>query len=376
MVEIGGWVQPGFEGVRAAFEKNFRERGEHGAAVCVYHRGKPVVDLWGGPTYSQSTLQLVFSSGKPAVVLPALLLVERGLVSLDEPVARYWPAFAANGKEKITLRWLLSHRAGVPLVTPPLTVEELFAWDPVIRALEQEVPQWEPGTDHGYHVLTFGFLIGQVIRCLTGVGGGQFFENEIARRFELDLWIGLPEAEEGRVTPLRQPLQAPPGSPPPPAPEPRALFERATTNPRLSVDDFNSRALRAAEFSAANGVASARGLARLYAAIIGLPNGRRILKPETMEAARRTESRGLDRVQARETHFGLGFQLDTPRAPLAGPGSFGHAGYSGSLGFGHPELQLGFGYTRDQMYLSDGQSDPRLDPLIEAVLASIGARRE
>ena len=207
-IEVGGFVEPGFEGVRDAFANNFVEHGEQGASYAFYVEGTKVVDLWGGvradtgEPYDDDTLQIVFSSTKGATAVCAHLLAERGLLDVDAPVVEYWPEFGQAGKQDIPVRWLLTHQAGLPTVDAKLTRAEALAWEPVIRALEVQLPLWEPGVAHGYHALTYGYLVGEVVRRIDGRSLGTFFQEEIAEPYGLEFWIGLPEEYEPRVAPM------------------------------------------------------------------------------------------------------------------------------------------------------------------------------
>src|SRR3954447_642232 len=209
MAQVEGHVEPGFEGVKDAFAANFGQHGEVGAAFALHVGGKKVVDLWGGTAdvasarpYTEDSLQLVFSTTKGATAMCANLLAERGELDIDAPVATYWPEFAQAGKENIPVRWLLSHKAGPPTVDAKLTADEVFAWDPIIHALEAQAPDWEPGTAHGYHAVTYGYLVGEVVRRVSGKSLGTFFHEEFAEPLGLEFWIGLPDAEQERVAPI------------------------------------------------------------------------------------------------------------------------------------------------------------------------------
>lgn len=380
-VGVGGTVASGFERVREAFEHNFARHGEVGAACCVYLDGKPVVDLWGGSTkpvdgspFAASTLALVASASKGIVTIAAQMLAEEGELDFDAPVTEYWPEFGAEGKQDIQVRWLFSHRAGLCAVDRPLTLADAYAWDPVIAALEAQKPLWEPNSTHGYHVGTFGWLAGEVIRRVSGMSVGWFVSSRIAAPLGAEFWIGLPAKEEPRFAPMI------PAPPPPPGQaldvftarmiDPGSLLHRAFANPPLPPTAFNDRAFHAAEIPAANGIATARSLARIYAAVIGEVDGVRLLKPETVAAATRVQSAGEDLVLGYETRYGTGFQLSFPYRPMAGEGSFGFYGMGGSVGFAHPGLGLSFGYVINQM-LPSGRVDPRSSALIKAVLASL-----
>lgn len=374
-----GMVEPGFEGVREAFEANFTERGDVGAAFCLYAGGRAVVDIWGGVAdqksgrpWSEDTLTLVYSTTKGATAICAHMLAERGLVDLDSPVARYWPEFAQAGKEAVTVRHLLSHRAGLPAVDTHLSPEQALAWGPAVEALAAQKPLWEPGTSHGYHALTYGWLVGEVIRRITGRSPGRFLAEEISGPLGLDLWIGLPEAEEPRVSRL---IAADPPKVPASLPAEQRQRLRAMADPgslmqrALNVTDppfnFNSRAVHAGELPAANGIATARALAKLYAATVGEVDGVRLLSAGTVAAATVERSNGPDAVLVLPTRFGSGFFLPGPFSPLMGPRSFGHSGAGGSLAFADPDAQIGFAYVMNQMQ-QNLSGDPRPAALVEA----------
>lgn len=378
-MDVGGDVAPGFEPVRDAFVANFENGQEAGAATSVYRDGVKIVDLWGGvadkdtgATWNEDTLQLVFSTTKGATAACAALLMERGLLDVDAPVAEYWPEFAANGKESIPVRWLLSHRAGLPALDDTLTPEQVVAWDPVVEALAAQKPWWEPGTKHGYHALTYGHLVGEVIRRLSGKSVGKFFADEFANPIGAEFFIGLPESEEHRVSKLGQ-------GPPPEGIEmtddikeliagfmdPTSLISR-TMNFAVPALDLNSREVHAAEIPAANGICTARGLARFYASLIGEVDGVRTLKPETITTVTTENTNGKDEVLKKVTRFGLGFMLDGPDVPYYGPSSFGHDGAGGSLGFADPDSGIAFGYVMNQM--NQGiNADPRPHSIIAAL---------
>ena len=385
--EIGGTVAPGFERVKDAFAANFELHGEVGAAFSLYHRGVKVVDLWGGVAdvetgrpWAEDSIALVFSSTKGATAICAHLLAERGELDFDAPVASYWPEFAAAGKEDIPVGWLLSHRVGLPVFDNPLTVEEFLAWEPPVEALAAQRPVWAPGTKHGYHAGTYGWLVGEVIRRISGKSVGTFFADEVAGPLGLDFWIGLPESEEHRVAPMigidlqasevdeqamtenrRAMLAA--------ARDPDALLNRPATTAPL---DMNSRAFRAAELPAGNGVADARSLARMYASLIGDGiDGRRLLKRETVANAIAERSSGRDELLQIPTRFGLGFALDVA-GEFGGDGAFGHPGAGGSVGFADPQAEIAFGYVMNQMKLI-AYDDPRTLGLVAAIHASLAS---
>ncbi len=376
---VHGTVASGFEPVQEAFAANFEREGEVGASCCVYLQGKRVVDLWGGVTspggsdpYTGDTLQVVASTTKGVVAIAAHILAQEGKLDFDAPVTEYWPEFGAEGKSHIPVRWLLSHRAGLSAVDRPLTMEEVYAWEPVVHALEAQRPLWEPGTAHGYHVGTYGWLAGEVIRRISGQSIGHFVAERIAGPLGLDFWIGLPSDREARVAPLIP-------SPPPTGPpdiftarllDPTSLLHRAFVNPMILPGTFNERAFHAAEIPAANGIGSARALARLYAACIGEIDGVRLLEPGVVEKATKVQSSGEDLVLGYETTYATGFQLPFPFRPMAGEGSFGHYGMGGSVAFAHPRAGFSFAYVMNQM-LPSGGVDPRPSALVEALKTCI-----
>ncbi len=387
---VAGEVAPGWEPVRPAFEENFSVRGDLGAAVCVYRDGLPVVDLWGGTAdtgsgrpYRHDTLQLIFSSTKGAVALCAALLAERGELDVDAPVAAYWPEFAAAGKAGIPVGWLLDHRAGLPAVDAHLALEDILTWDPIVGALADQAPLWEPGTAHGYHALTFGWLVGEVVRRVSGRSVGQYFRDEIARPLGLRFWIGLPEEEEDRVAPLTMSLDHLAGMDPaalerlaqqfaPGGLATRALFLEGAFG-SLSPGDgpFNRRDVHAAEVPAANGITDARSLARMYAATIGEVDGVRLLDPATLARLTTVRSDGPDLVLGVDSRFGLGMMLDGEFSPFLGAGGFGHYGAGGSVGFAHPASGVAFGYVMDQMRVGLNGDDRTL-ALLDAVRSCLG----
>jgi len=384
-VRIEGVVEPRFERVRAAFAENFDKRNEYGAAVAVTVDGKQVVDLWGGHAdkartqpWRRDTIVNVFSTTKGLTAITAHRMVDQGLIDLDAPVARYWPEFGRAGKERIPVRWLLSHRAGLAAVRKPLPENACYDWATMTAALAEQEPWWEPGTKHGYHAITYGWLIGEVMRRVSGKSPGAYFRDEIARPLGIDCHIGLAASEDERCGQMIQ-------SPPPP-PDQVNLFEYAQKNPEsvtakafmnpptaMKLGAINARAWRGAEIPAANGHTTGRALARLYGAIArgGEVDGIRILTPAAIERCHTEESHGRDEVLMVPTRFSTGFMLTQAHDPI-GPNrnAFGHPGAGGSLGFADPEAKVGFGYTMNKMgpYIL---IDPRARALIDAVYASI-----
>ncbi len=385
---VNGEVAGGYEAVADAFRENFVSRGEVGAAFCLYVEGLKVVDIWGGLAdrkrlipWQDDTLTLVFSTTKGATAICAHILAERGDLDLDAPVGEYWPQFATAGKQSTTVRHLLSHRAGLPTLDTAMSPEEALAWDPPVEALGAQSPAWEPGSRHGYHAVTFGWLMGEVIRRVSGRSPGRFLAEEVSGPLGLDLWVGLPEAEEARVSKLiPAPVVAPDPSylasiPPAQAERFRAMTSPSSLtmralNPTSPPLSFNSRAVHAGELPAANGIATARSLAKMYAATVGEVDGRRLLSDSTVAQATAVCSEGPDDVLIVDTRFGSGFMLPTAASPLLGSSSFGHSGAGGSLAFADRDAGVGFAYVMNQMQ-QNLAGDPRPAALVEAVRACL-----
>ncbi|MGW7485692.1 serine hydrolase domain-containing protein [Streptomyces sp. NPDC054786] len=389
MTTINGEVAAQFEPVREAFAANFDQRSDIGAAVCVYHHGQPVVDLWGGTAdpangrpWQRDTLQLVYSATKGATATAAHLLVQRDVLELDAPVAKYWPEFAANGKAEIPVRWLLSHQAGLVALDQPVPLADALAWQPMADALAAQRPLWTPGTAHGYHGRTWGWLVGEVIRRVSGRTPGRFFADEIAAPLGLDFFIGLPASERGRVSQMlyQQPEVDLTTVPAESIPEelreqvaawrdPNSFSNRAYRVTEPAAIDFNSPDVQAAELPASNGISTARGLARMYASVIGEVDGVRLLTPETLASATKEQASGVDEVLVAPSRFSSGYMLPTETNPMIGPNSFGHTGRGGSLGFADPEHGIAFGYTMN--HIIGGPDDMRASSLVDAVRRSL-----
>lgn len=389
---ITGHVSAGFEPVRDAFTANFESHGELGAGVAVYVGGELVVDLVGGVAdeagtpYDADALQLVFSTTKGAAAVCANLLAQRGQLDPEALVTDVWPEYGQAGKEGTTIAMLLDHQAGVPVVDDPPTLEEVLRVTPIVDALAAQAPLWEPGTAHGYHALTYGWLVGEVVRRIDGRPIGQFFAEEVAGPLGLDFWIGLPDEQQDRVVPL-VPSRPSAGDFDLSALDPEivpllqdmaAVFldPNSTTNRALMLDGrfllgggrlaWNQPEVRASQIPAANGITNARSLAKMYAACVGEVDGFRLLDDATMDQATAERSAGRDRVLVMPTRFGLGFMLTSSFSPLLGERSFGHPGAGGSLGFGDRDHEVGFGYVMSKMN-AGLSNDPRSRGLIDAL---------
>ena len=377
---VDGHCDPRFSAVRTAFEENFRDRDELGAALTVTVGGETVVDLWGGwadaartRPWERDTLVNVWSTTKGPVALCAHILADRGLLDLDAPVATYWPEFAAAGKENVLVRHLLSHRAGLAGLREPHSLAQLYDWELTTERLAATEPWWEPGTQSGYHALTYGFLVGEVVRRVSGLLPSAFLEREVTGPLGIDFTIGLPEKEAGRAAELVHPPAAS-------ASEQAAIFSQlapaaiaALTNPVAGAAEANTPEWRAAEIPAANGHGTARAVAALYGVFAGRGtyDGHRVLSPEAAERVREGQGSCRDLVLgagfAHDTEVGLGLWLSGPNGSYGrNPRAFGHDGFGGSFGLADPEAGVSMGYVMNRMgpHIAD---DPRKMTLIDAV---------
>jgi CubicO group peptidase (beta-lactamase class C family) len=385
MLTIDGHCDPRFTAVREQFFQNFTERSDVGAAVCVYLDGVRVVDCWGGwadrartRPWTADTIVSVASTTKGLVALCAHMLAERGKLDLDAPAARYWPEFAQAGKERIPVRWLLSHRAGLPAIRRDLPAGALFDWTAMTEAIAETAPWWIPGERHGYHAITFGHLVGEVIRRVDGRSVGAFLRAEVTGPLRSDFFIGVPEdADERAAEVLAPPAPTEPTIWDTILADPESVSGRTFLNPPRPPDLVNTRAWRAAEIPAANGHGSARGVARVYAALArgGELDGVRLLAPATIERAIEEQCRGRDAVLTLPTRFASGFMLGMPGGIFeCGPGrrAFGHPGRGGSIGFADPDARLGFGYVTNQYVTGTARHpDRRVASLVDAVYRAL-----
>ena len=378
-VEIDGRCEARFAAVRAAFAANFAAGREVGASFAATVDGVPVVDLWGGHIdaarsrpWQRDTIVNLFSTTKAITALCAHVLVERGLLDVDAPVARYWPEFAEHGKDGIAVRHVLSHSAGLAALRRPLPTEALFDWERMVAALAAEPPWWEPGSVSGYHAMTYGHLVGELIRRLTGLTPGAFCRQVITEPLGADFHIGLPAMEDGRVADMVVPSHeenAAAGA----AIDPESLLGKVLGNPPLRPELANTRAWRAAEIPAANGHGNAASVARILAALAcdGALDGVRLLSPATLAQAIREQSYGRDLVLGLRLRWGLGFMLSSAELPLGpNPRTFGHGGWGGSLAFADLDARVSWAYVMNKM--SPGTTgDLRAASLVAALYASL-----
>ncbi len=367
---IHGTVAPGFEAAREQFAANFtrsEDFRELGASFAAFHKGRCVVDLWGGYAdaartrpWQRDTLANVWSTTKGIVAIAVAICVERGLFRYEDKVATVWPEFAANGKGDITIAQLLSHQAGLNGFDAPTTIDDLENWDACCAKLVAQAPAWPPGTASSYHAMTYGWLAGELVRRATGKSIGRFVRDEIARKLDADFYIGLSEDEEGRVAEMVGPtvvtdietLQI------------SDIAKRAVRNPALDAAVANKRSWHAAEIPGGNGQGSAFALARIYAGVIG----DEILKPDTIAAMTVPQTKGItDMFIGLSDNWGMGMFLNTLGVYGPGPRTFGFSGWGGSFGCADPDAQVSIGYVCNQM----GPAlvgDPRTLGLCDAVV--------
>jgi CubicO group peptidase (beta-lactamase class C family) len=388
-VELHGTCDTAFQRVKDAFVADFRDFDEVGASLAVVVDGRPAVDLWGGHAdaartrpWEQDTIVNVWSTTKGLTALCAHQLADRGQLDLDAPVATYWPEFAQAGKAEIPVRYLLSHQAGLPAISEPLPPGSFLNWDTMVHALEKQEPWWEPGTKHGYHAFTYGWLVGEVVRRITGKTLGTYFREKIAEPLGADFHIGTPEEcdpQIAEVIPPEMPDLSKPNLLTQLLADSESMSFKAIANPPdlMNMAVANSVEWRRAEIPAANGHGNARSVARIYGALArgGEVDGIRLLGPETIERAIVEQVSGPDEVMHLDLRFAMGWALTSPAAPLGpNPRSFGHSGAGGSLGFADLDAKVGFAYVMNRMVQEETIFDRRWGPLIEAVYASLQER--
>ena len=386
-VEVHGICDPKFSGVRDAFAENFSKHGEVGASLAVMVDGEIAVDLWGGHAdatgarpWERDTIVNTFSTTKGIVATCAHRLVDQGKLDIDAPVAAYWPEFAQAGKEGIPVRYLLSHQAGLPAPRNFLPPGAGYVWEPLRDALAEAKPWWEPGTRHGYHAVTFGHLVGEVIRRVSGMSVGQYFRKEIADPLGVDFMIGFGPEEDARTADM---IPAPMPALDSNNPMAKVFMDPNSMNFRafmISVDTvldsnyMNTRDWRGAEIPAANGHGNARGLARLYGALArgGELDGFRVLSEEAIAAATEEQAYGEDAIMLIPSRLGLGYMLDIPDMQISPSGRlFGHGGMGGSFGYADPDKRMGIGYAMNKMIMAPDLVDPRWPAMFAAVYAAL-----
>lgn len=363
---VQGRVDPAFREVLDTFVENFETHGEVGASVCLSVEGETRVDLWGGHVdeagsapWTEDTLSLVFSVTKAATALCAHLLIERGELDLHAKVTHYWPEFGQQGKEDATVAMMLNHSVGLPAFRDPIKPGGYYDWDYMVGRLEQEAPFWKPGIRNGYHMISFGWTVGELVRRVSGKSLGTFFADEFARPLGLDFWIGLPEALEPRVSHMIPFLPGPEG---PFTDFTKALIGDPTSIPALSWLNSggytpDAREAHAAEIGGGGGISNARSLVRLFEPLAD-GGGALFSRDSVTRMSQVSMATGDDATLCMPTRFALGFMksMDNRHRPfgdiescILGDRAFGHVGAGGSLGFADPDCALAFGYTMNRM---------------------------
>jgi CubicO group peptidase (beta-lactamase class C family) len=372
---VGGSVATGFGSVEDAFREVLSQSERGGAALCVMIDGETVADLWGGYSdvstgslWAESTTTAFFSMTKGLITLLAARLVDEGTLDLDAPVARYWPEFAAAGKAAITVRQVMSHRAGLSYPVEDITFEHILAWDPVIHILERQAPLWEPGTGHSYHALTYGWLVGEIIRRVTGLDVPEAFQRYLAVPVSADAWIGVPTEQLGRIAQL--------------VPEPGFVFalpegipnkveiERAFTLGGGMPDyiagpgtGLNDPAYQQSVIPAGLGIGTARSLAQMWSAAIVPTPGTRPVSESTLDDMTSLRSAGApvwDIPGMGHESWGTGFQIPSEVNPMLGPTSFGHGGAGGQLSFADRAGRLSFGFLTNDLRAANDFRTPTI----------------
>jgi CubicO group peptidase (beta-lactamase class C family) len=354
VTDIHGECDARFEAVRSAFAANFDAGQEVGASVAVTLHGEPVVDLWAGDAdedgrpWERDTIVNVWSTTKTMAATVMLMLVDRGLIELDAPVATYWPEFAAAGKEAVTIAHVLGHTAGLPGWDPPISLDTLYDWDANVAVLAAQAPWWEPGTGSGYHAITQGFLEGEVVRRVTGRTIGTFFREEVAEPLGADFHIGLPESEDHRAGRMIAPGEQPGAL----GLDPDSIAGRALLSCPLTGAEPNTRAWRAAEVPAAGGTGNARSVARVHSALAngGTVDGVKLLSPEGVERIFVEQCHDVDKVLGVPMRLGTGFGLMSDLVPLSpNPRSCFWGGWGGSMAVVDVDAEVSVAYVMNRM---------------------------
>jgi CubicO group peptidase (beta-lactamase class C family) len=344
-----------FAAARTQFEDNLASGGDIGASFCATLEGETVVDLWGGfadaaktRPWEKDTIVNVYSTTKTMTALCALILADRGELDFDAPVAKYWPQFAVNGKAGVKVSHLMSHSAGLSGWKETITTQDLYDWDKVTALLANQAPYWEPGSAAGYHALTQGFLVGEVVRRITGRSLGSFFRQEVAEPLGADFHIGLPASEDARVAELIPP---PPGAAIGDGSGQSELMANMSNNPGIDVSETRTRAWRGAEIPAAGGTGNARSIALVHVILAngGVAQGKRFMSEAGCRKALELQIEGEDLILGRGARYGMGFGLSGGVLPLPSPNTIFWGGYGGSLAIIDMDKRTSFGYAMNKM---------------------------
>ncbi len=360
-IEIHGFCDEKFSAVKEAFAKNFETDGDIGASFAATLNGKFVVDIWGGHAdkaksrpWEKDTIVNVFSTTKVMTIICALMLVDRGQLDLDAPVAKYWPEFAQNGKEKILVRQIFSHTSGLAGWEEKIEMKDFYNWDKAVSLLAAQKPWWEPGTKSGYHGITHGYLLGELVRRITGKSLGTFFKEEVSGPLNADFHIGFGQEHDSRVADLIPYVLPQKGEPGYMEMDPQSFFGRVFANPVIDIEETKTRGWRAAEIPAAGGHGNARSVARIGSAIAcgGEVDGIRLLKMETIKKAMEEQSYTQDLVLMLPIRFGVGFGLSSKEMPFLRPNTVWWAGAGGSMIIMDLENKLSICYVMNQMKMT------------------------
>jgi CubicO group peptidase (beta-lactamase class C family) len=390
--QVSGTFDPRFQPVAEAFIENFNQRGEIGASVCMRIEGESVVDLWGGQfapdsdkPWEKDTVSIIFSCTKAATALCAQLLIDRGELDLNAPVTRYWPEFGQNGKQDVTVLMMLNHSAGLPAFRDPIKQGGYYDWDYMIKRLEDEAPHWEPGTRNGYHMISFGWTVGELVRRVSGMSLGTFFKKEIAELMDLDFWIGLPSELQDRVSHI---IPFTPDREAPMSDFVKALLSEPDSISSLSFLNSGEYAAdapeaHAAEIGGGGGISNARSLSKMYVPLAGggMYNGQRFISNETIKRMSMVSMATLrDATLLIPSRFAQGFMksMDNRNASpgntdtaILGDAAFGHVGAGGSVGFAEPDENMAFAYTMNKMGLGILMND-RGQSLVDTAYRTLG----
>ena len=377
-IVIQGYCEDRFKSVKEAFQRNFEKDLEVGASFAVTIEGKHVIDLWGGHadaektrSWERDTIVNVYSTTKVMASICIHILVDRGLLDLEAPVAKYWPEFAQAGKEKLPVKFLLSHTSGLAGWDKKFRTKKLYNWDLMVELLAAQKPWWEPGTKSGYHTVTFGYLLGELVRRITKKTVGTFFREEVAELLKADFYIGVPEEQFGRIADL---------VPPPPIDlssfgeiDPKSVAMRSLTNPMIDVLETRTKEWRIAEIPAANGHGNARSVSRITAALAcgGQLDGVHLLSEKEIRKSIEEQIYGTDLVLNTPIRFGLGWGLQSKDLPL-GPNEnlFYWGGYGGSVVVVDLDEKMSIAYVMNKM-VSTLTGDPRSENLITALYKAL-----
>lgn len=376
MYEVQGTCDERFSAVRAVFAANFANGLDAGASVAVTLAGQPVVDLWAGYAddatqrpWERDTIANVYSTTKTMTALCALILADRGELDFYAPVARYWPEFAANGKSEVQVRHLMSHSSGLSGWSEPMTVEDLYDWEKATSLLAAQAPWWEPGTASGYHAITQGYLVGEVVRRITGKSLGTFFRNEVAVPLDADFHIGLAANDDARVADLIPPESVSEQF----AADRTSMTGRTLLNPPMDALDSRTEGWRRAEIPAANGHGNARSVARIHTALAngGAAFGKRLLSQAGCDRVFDEQQKGIDLVLGTPLRLGMGFGLTSPEMPLGpNPRTCFWGGWGGSIALIDFDAHLSISYVMTKMN-STTVGDVRSAGLVGAVYQSL-----